>query len=115
MSDIEKLALLAARADEILKLADEVQMLRVEVARLRQCEHRALTSKEAAEVLRVSPATIVNWVHQGKIPAITSRNGYRIPSDKLFAIAEKEFERRAGVASARELNPLKTDGLCDSM
>ena len=95
MSDIEKLAAIADKADEILSLADEVQALRNEVAMFRQREHRALSSKEAAKILGVTSTTVVSWAKQGKLPAIFSRNGFKFPADRLFAIAEKQAEERS--------------------
>lgn len=92
MSDIEKLARLADCANELLSLRDEVQALREQVDRL--SGGRVLSSAEAADVLGVSQATIVNWIHRGWIPAIMSRGGYRIPECKLFQYAEEDAARR---------------------
>lgn len=95
MSDIEKLAKLADQADGLLSLVQEVHDLRDEIIALRADKNRALSTKEAAEILDVSPGTVVNWVNRGMIPAIMSKNGYRIPAGRIFAIAEREAERRA--------------------
>jgi excisionase family DNA binding protein len=92
MSDIEKLALLADKAEALLRMNDEIEYLRAEVARLHK--PRVLSTKEAAEILRVSHVTVVSWINKGLIPAIMSRNGYRIPEDKIFAYAERDAERR---------------------
>ena len=95
MSDIEKLAKLADEADGLLSLRQEISELRNEVNALRADKTRALSTKEAAEILDVTPGTVVNWVNRGMIPAIMSKNGYRIPAGRIFAIAEREAERRA--------------------
>lgn len=95
MSDIEKLAKLAEHADDLLSMASEIKALREELSELRANEARALTTKQAAEILDVTPATVVNWVNKGMIPAIMSRNGYRIPANRLFQVAEKQATDRA--------------------
>lgn len=95
MSDIEKLALLADKADSLLSLADEVGSLRSEVKQLRAEKEKALSTAEAAERLGVTPATVVSWVNRGMIPALMSRGGYRIPAHRIFAIAEMQAAERA--------------------
>lgn len=92
MSDIEKLARLADCADELLAMREEVQDLKKQIAQL--SGRRVLTTKDAAAVLGVSPATIVNWVHRGWIPAIMSRHKFLIPSDGLFRYAEQAAAAR---------------------
>lgn len=104
MSDIEKLAKLAESADSLLSMASEIKALRQELSELRAHEARALTTKEAAEILDVTPATVVNWVNKGMIPAIMSRNGYRIPAHRLFQIAEDQATERSRFARPSTLS-----------
>lgn len=99
MSDIEKLVRLAEYADELLSLRDEVARLKLEINTLKGT--RVLTTKEAAEILRVSQATVVNWVNKGFIPAITSKNGYRISENELFRYAEEDAARRRQMTNSR--------------
>lgn len=45
---------------------------------------RLITTKEAAELLRVTPRTVLNWIDNGKIPYVElpsngSHHEYRIP------------------------------------
>lgn len=100
MGDIEKLSMLALRATELLSMAEKVKSLEEQVSQLQRRQHKALSSKEAAEYLGVTSATVVAWVNKGKIPAIMSRNGYRIPADKVFLMAERDAERRRARSAA---------------
>ena len=86
MTEIEKLALLAQQADELLALREEVKSLKDQVANMKQ--PYGMTTKEAAELLQVDAHTVVVWAKQGKIPCIRSRGGYRYPSHDLFRFAE---------------------------
>ena len=95
MNDIEKLARLADSADSLLALMPEIASLRAEIGQLRAEREKPLTTAEAAEWLGVTPATVVNWVNRGMIPALMSRGGYRIPAHRIFAIAERQAAERA--------------------
>lgn len=95
MSDIEKLARLAEQADELLDLRAQVHTLKSEIDALKARELRVLTTKEAAKLLDVTSATVVSWVNRGMIPALMSRNGYKIPAHKIFEIAERQAMERA--------------------
>ena len=99
MSDIEKLVRLAEYADELLSLKDDVARLKLEINTLKGI--RVLTTKEAAEILRVSQATVVNWVNKGYIPAIMSKNGYRISENEIFRYAEEDAARRRQTTNSR--------------
>ena len=95
MNDIEKLSMLADKADALLHVLPELESLRKEVGLLRAERQKALSTAEAAEWLGVTPGTVVNWVNRGMIPALMSRGGYRIPAHKIFAIAEQQAAERA--------------------
>ena len=50
---------------------------------------RLITTKEAAELLNVSPRTILNWIEKGSIPYVElpgagDRRDYRIPQIALL-------------------------------
>lgn len=94
MSEIEKLAELAIKADALLAMEQRMQYLQSEVERLK--EPKALKTPEVAKILGVSNATVVNWANQGLIPAIRSKNGYRYPSHRIWDIAEQNAKEIAG-------------------
>jgi excisionase family DNA binding protein len=59
------------------------------VSTLPRISPRLITTKEAAELLNVSPRTILNWIEEGSIPYIElpsrkSRKEYRIPLQALL-------------------------------
>lgn len=93
MTDIEKLAILAEQADSLLLMKEHISALEAQIARLQQ--PRALKTKEVAEILGVSQATVNNWLKQGRIPGIISRNGNRFPSDRIFDVAVQEAKKRS--------------------
>jgi excisionase family DNA binding protein len=59
------------------------------VSTLPRISPRLITTKEAGELLNVSPRTILNWIEEGSIPYIElpsrrSRKEYRIPLQALL-------------------------------
>lgn len=49
-----------------------------------------ITVKEAAELLRVSPATVRNWVREGKLPGLRfSKTVIRIRREEVLRLAER--------------------------
>lgn len=68
-----------------------------------------ITTKEAADLLRVNPRTVLNWIREDRIPYVElpgggARREYRIPLDALlsslagtFNLAEaiRDWDQRA--------------------
>jgi len=55
-----------------------------------------LSPKQLAAKLGVSPPTVVNWVHQGIIPAeVATGRIWRFDEQKVFAALKEQAERRA--------------------
>ena len=77
---------------------------------------RLITTKEAADLLRVSPRTILNWIEKGSIPYVMlpysgTRREYRIPVLALlqslrgnFALADdlRELDKAAAAAGVTD-------------
>lgn len=72
-----------------------------------------LTTSEAAELLKVSPRTILNWIKDEKIPYVLlpangSRNEYRIPLQGLLSSLSGTYDL---AGELRELDKAaKADG-----
>ncbi|MGV9189207.1 MerR family transcriptional regulator [Arcanobacterium canis] len=64
------------------KVASNVESVVVVVGEL-------LTTKEVAEIMRVSPTTVTRWVATGKVSAITLPGGQlRFPSSQIHQLLE---------------------------
>jgi excisionase family DNA binding protein len=61
-------------------------------------EPRLLTTKEAAELLRVSPRTVLNWIERDSVPYVAlphaggRRREYRIPLHGLLRSVAANFD-----------------------
>ncbi len=74
-------------------LRNEMAALRDEIALLRQCsepqppalEDDFLTTQEAANLLKVTPQTIVDWANRGLINRIKLANRARYSKNELLA------------------------------
>lgn len=61
---------------------------------------RVLKTKEAAEQLRCSTKTIVNWIKAGKLPGVRGPGGWRISQEDLNNFLRGGYATSAGGASA---------------
>lgn len=53
-------------------------------------ETEILTLQEAAKLLKISDATLRNWIKGGRIPALKEGRAYRIKKEDL----EKKFKKQ---------------------
>ncbi|MDO4564203.1 MAG: helix-turn-helix domain-containing protein [Clostridia bacterium] len=102
MNDIEKLAVLAESADELLALHKRVQELEKHVS-TSQAQMTVLNTRQVAEIFGVCPKTICKWVSEGRIPAVRSRGSYRYPAAKLFDYIGERIPDRAQESKRRML------------
>lgn len=61
-----------------------------------------LSTKEAADLVRVSPRTVTNWAEAGKVPYLKLPGGeYRIPLAGFLAAMEGTFDLAAELDKAQ--------------
>ena len=64
-----------------------------------------LTTREAGELLRVSPRMVTNWIRDGRVPYIRLPGGeYRLPLDGLLDSISGTYDLRTRVEGAVELD-----------
>jgi excisionase family DNA binding protein len=69
---------------------------------------RLITTTEAAELLRVSPRTVLNWIHAGSIPFVElpssgEQHEYRIPVVALLQSLRGNFSLAEDVRALDEV------------
>jgi excisionase family DNA binding protein len=61
-----------------------------------QAQPHLLTTKEAADLLRVSPRTVLNWIDQDLVPYVAlpsrGRREYRIPRRALLRALSANYD-----------------------
>jgi excisionase family DNA binding protein len=74
-------------------------------------EAQLITVQEAAELLRVDPTTVTNWIKHGLVPYIelpsNERKTYRLPLNALIQSLAGNYDLQPHVATAEE----KTAGI----
>jgi len=54
-------------------------------------EVKLLTTKETATICKVSPQTVLRWIHGGKLEAVRlGHKSYRVPESSLSALLRRE-------------------------
>ena len=54
--------------------------------------HDSLTPKEVAEILRIAPGTVYNWIYEGRIPSLKLGRLRRIKVGVVKQIQEQGLE-----------------------
>lgn len=69
-----------------------------------------LSTKEAADLVGVSPRTITNWAESGKVPYLKlPGGGYRIPLTGLLASLEGTYDLAADLDKAERAAAQRSD------
>jgi excisionase family DNA binding protein len=65
---------------------------------------RLLTTREAGELLHVTPRTVTNWIRDERVPYVRLPGGeYRLPLDGLLDCISGTYDLRTRVEGAIEL------------
>ena len=57
--------------------------------------HDSLTPKEVAEILRINPGTVYNWIYAGQIPSLKLGRLRRIRMEVVKQIQEQGLKKEA--------------------
>jgi excisionase family DNA binding protein len=68
-------------------------------------EERLLSTRQAAELLNVSPRTVTNWIRADRVPYVRLPGGeYRLPVEGLLESLSGTHDLRAQLEGAAELD-----------